>query len=257
VARLEARLGARLFERTTRQVTLTAAGKHLLDATAAALDRLETAEAEVRESAQVLAGPLRVSLPLELGEEVVVPLIIQFAVTHPKVRFQVDLSNNKVNLHDGLYDIAVRGGVLPDSGLHARRLRGFRLRTVASPSYIQHNGRPTTPDDLSQHACLIYTRNTRPGRWEFNGADGHTRSVPIEGPMRSNSPRSLVQAAKAGLGITRQPDFLVDPHVASGALIDLSADWHGTEHAFFAVVPSRAMMPARLRAFLDHLAQHL
>jgi len=257
VARLEEHLGARLFVRTTRQVHLTDAGRRLLHATAGVLDTLASAEAAVQESAQVLAGPIRLTMPLEFGDKVVVPLLLRFRAQHPRVTLQIDLSNDKIDLHDGTYDLAIRGGVLEDSSLHARRLRTFRLRTVASPAYLAHRGRPHAPEALAHHDCLIYSLNRRPNRWDFVDADGHGSSVAIQGPMQSDNTAALIRAAIEGHGVSRHPDFLVDKHIENGELVDILVDHDHTEHAFFALVPSRALMPARLRALLDHLVDAL
>lgn len=257
IARLEERLGAKLFVRTTRQVNLTDAGLLLLQSTSHALESLAAAEAQIQEAATVLRGPIRCSLPLEFGALVLAPVLVRFQVDNPHIELHIELGNTKVDLHSGRHDIAVRGGVLEDSSLHARRLRTFRLCTVASPAYLARHGRPSTPAELSHHACLAYTLNHDPHRWLFESAGAAPLWVPIQSVMSSDSPAVLIEAAAAGIGIARQPDFLVADHIETGRLVDVLEDTDTTEHAFFAVVPSRALMPARLRALLDFLVAAL
>ena len=256
VARLEERLGVRLFTRTTRRVTMTDAGRHLLASTEGALEALAAGEAQVSEAGAVLRGTVRVSAPYEFGEVVLMPVLLGFQEKHPQVELRLSLSNDRVDLLDGRFDLAVRGGHLSDSSLHARRLWRFKVALVASPEYIQQHGVPAHPSELERHTCLGYTQMRRPDRWLFVAPDGNVLEVPIQARFHSNYPGALLRAACAGAGVSIHPDFVVAPLVRTGRLVRLLESWSPEAH-FHAVVPHRTLLPMRVRALLDHLADEV
>jgi DNA-binding transcriptional LysR family regulator len=194
---LEARLGTRLLNRTTRQVSLTEAGRNFQQRAERLLAELEDAEGDAAQEADTPRGTLRISAPVSFGVTHVAPALAAFLAAHPGLRGDLALNDRVVDVVEEGFDLAVRIGRLPDSMLIARRLAVARLAVIASPGYLSRHGRPTQPDDLAGHNCLTYAYAASRDEWRFVGKQG-TRSVAVQGSLRANNGDALREAVLGG-----------------------------------------------------------
>jgi DNA-binding transcriptional LysR family regulator len=256
VAALEERLGARLFHRTTRKVSITDAGQTYLEAASRALAELEAAEDAIAADRIEPRGLLRVAAPVSFGVRRLAPLIPRFSRRYPKVAVELGLNDRLVDLVDEGWDVAVRIGILRDSSLVARRLAPCRTILCAAPAYLVAHAAPRTVADLSRHNCLSYTlsRFTGAGRWMF-GANREVE-VGVSGDLRANSGDALRLAAVAGQGLIYEPTFIVADDLSAGRLVAIALDHPPIElGAIHAVYPGGRHPPAKVRAFIDFLAE--
>lgn len=254
VAALEARLGVKLLHRTTRRVAPTPSGAGFYDECAPMVAGVRGALARVQDEASAPRGTLRVSFPHSFGVRYLVEPVVSFQALHPQLRVVVDYDDRKVDLLADTFDLAVRGGPAIEGPFVARRLWGMELHPVASPEWLRRHGPPTHPRDLSRLPCLIYTGTSQPHTWRFE-RDGETVEVRVDGPFACNAPQALTRAALAGAGVVLQPDFEIQEHVTSGALVRLLPEWRVPSGSFWAIRPDRRRVPARVTAFVEHLAR--
>lgn len=256
VAALENRLGVKLLHRTTRRLTLTEAGRRYLESVERILADVEEADAVAAADRAEVRGTLRVNAPLSFGFREIAPLIPAFSTAHPSLVVDLGLSDRVVDLIDEGWDVAVRIGTMADSSMVARRIAPCRLVLAAAPAYLAAHGTPRTVRDLAGHNCLSYTlsRMQSQNRWLF-GPDGAI-SAPVSGTLKANNGDALVVAALGGQGIVYEPTFLVGEHLRSGALVRIDLDAPPFEFAgIYAVHPAARMAPAKVRAFIDFLAE--
>ena len=218
VARLERRIGSRLFHRTSRKLSLTEAGWNARDGAARILAEGEAAEAQATAAAIKPQGIVRLAAPMSFGLQHVAPLLPAFLDRHPEVSVDLHLSDDIVDLVGQGFDVGLRIAALPDSSLKARHLCAVNRSLVGTPTYLDRRGRPEHPDDLAQHACLGYAYLPTPDRWRFLDASGTENVVVPRGPMRANNADALAPALRAGLGLAVQPDFMVWDDLAAGRL---------------------------------------
>ena len=255
---LEARLGVRLAERSTRRVVLTDAGRELLDRVRPLLQDLRAAEAAAASAADEPHGRLKLALPSTFGRLWIGPWIPEFLRAHPQVTIEAEFSNSYVDLVGEGYDLAVRLGSLPDSRLVARKVGERRRLVCASPAYLARSGTPRSPWDLAAHDCLRFTGKTDPHVWEFVDPTGKLQVVPISGSFASDDAEVLVRAGVAGAGIVYAADWLVGRELADGTLIPVLEDWPMPgEGGLYVVTPSRSGLPGKTRAFAAWVAAHL
>jgi len=258
VAALETRLGVKLLHRTTRQLTLTEAGRKYLDAAERILAEVEESESDVSADHVEVRGTLRVSVPVSFGVREISPLIPAFVALHPAVKLDIGMNDRQIDLIEEGWDLAVRIGRLADSSLIARRLAPCRTVVCASPAYLAARGTPRKIGDLTTHNCLGYTLSETMGadRWSL-GADGRSR-ISITGNLKANNGDCLVAAAVAGQGIIYVPTFLVAHELEAKRLVALKLDHAPVEFGgIYAVYPSERRPPAKIRAFVDFLAKRL
>jgi DNA-binding transcriptional LysR family regulator len=256
IAALEARLGVKLFHRTTRRLSMTEAGRNYLESAERIIAELEAADAAVAADRFEPRGLLRVSAPVSFGEDQVAPLLSEFSRRHPGLTIELGLNDRLVDLAEEVWDLALRIGSLTDSSLIARRLAPCRTVIAASPMYLKAQGTPKTVAELSAHNCLGYTlsRLTGANRWSF----GHQGEVTIDvtGNLRANNGDALRAAAVAGQGIIYQPTFVVADDLRAGTLVALSLDQPTLEFGgIYAVYLPDRNPPAKVRAFIDFLAE--
>jgi DNA-binding transcriptional LysR family regulator len=252
---LEARMGVKLLHRTTRQLSLTEAGNHYLEACLRILPDIDEAEAAVASQRVKATGRLRMNVPLSFGRCFVAPLMPLFCQRHPEVTVELGLSDAELDLIAGGWDLALRIGRLADSPLQARRLGDSPMRVCASPDYLDRRGVPRRIAELSQHNCLSYTLSSMQGKhWAF-GAGGEHR-VPVSGNLLANNGDALLEAAVRGQGILYQPNFIVGEAVARGELVVLELDRPpmdlGGIHVLY---PPDRRPPAKVRVMIDYLAE--
>ena len=256
VTRLEERLGARLFNRTSRRLALTDAGQKLSARAARLLADGEAAENEALAQSVAPRGLVRLAVPMTFGVKIVAPILPQFLQAYPDVAIDLHLSDAMVDLIGDGFDAGLRIASLPDSSLIARRLCAMPRHTVASPAYLKRHGRPTHPMHLAQHKCLGYAYLTTPGIWHFTNSRGEEASVRPAGPLRVNNGEALMPALLAGLGIADLPDFIVGDALASGEVEVILKGWKQREGAVHLVTPPGGPRPARVEVLADFLVKH-
>jgi DNA-binding transcriptional LysR family regulator len=255
VSRLEGRLGARLFNRTSRRLALTDAGQKLSERATRLLADGEAAESEALAQSVAPRGLVRLAVPMSFGIMAVAPILPEFLKQYPDVSIDLHLSDAMVDLIGEGFDAALRIASLPDSSLMARRLCAMPRHTVASPAYLKRHGRPTHPMHLAQHKCLGYAYLTTPGVWHYTNSAGEQASVRPAGPLRVNNGEALMPALLAGLAIADLPEFIVGDAIASGEVEVILKGWKQTEGAVHLVTPPGAPRPARVAALTDFLVR--
>jgi DNA-binding transcriptional LysR family regulator len=257
VTRLEERLGARLFNRTSRRLALTDAGHKLAERATRLLLDGEAAENEALAQSVAPRGLVRLAVPMTFGTKAVAPILPEFLAEYPDVAIDLHLSDAMVDLIGEGFDAGLRIASLPDSSLVARRLCAMPRYTVAAPSYLERHGRPTHPMHLAQHKCLGYAYLSTQGVWHYTNSAGEQASVRPAGPLGVNNGEALMPALCAGLGIADLPAFIVDDAIASGDVEVILKGWHQTEAAVHLVMPPGGPRPARVEALADFLAKKL
>jgi DNA-binding transcriptional LysR family regulator len=256
VSRLEERLGARLFNRTSRRLALTDAGQRLSERATRLLADGEAAENEALSQSVTPRGLVRLAVPMTFGVKVVAPLLPEFLAQYPDVAIDLHLSDAMVDLIGDGFDAGLRIASLPDSSLIARRLCAAPRYTVAAPAYLKQYGRPTHPMHLAQHRCFAYTYLSTPDVWHYTNAAGEQASVRPGGPLRVNNGEALMPALIAGLGIADLPEFIAGDAVASGELEVILKGWKQTEGSVHLVMPPGGPRPARVEVLAEFLAKH-
>ncbi|WP_342109232.1 LysR family transcriptional regulator [Methylobacterium sp. SI9] len=257
VGRLEIRIGARLFNRTSRKLALTEAGQAAKASAGRILAEGEAAEALAMAGAAEPRGLVRLAAPMTFGVMHIAPLLPDFLRAYPAVSVDLHLSDAVVDLVGGGFDIGLRIAALPDSSLRARRLCTIRRSLVATPDYLDRHGRPHHPDDLARHACLGYAYLPTPDRWRFSDATGVEAVVTPGGPLRVNNADALAPALRAGLGLALQPDFMIWDDLEAGRLERVLPGWSPPPIALHLVTPPGDPRPARVTVLMSHLAQRL
>lgn len=252
VGDLEARLGTRLLQRTTRRLSLTPEGDVFLDRCRPLLDGVAEAEAELSAHAGQAIGQLRLNVPVSFGLLHLAPLWPAFMARHPKVVLDVTLSDRVVDLVDEGYDLAVRIARLQESSLVSRKLTSTRLILCASPEYLRRHGSPGHPADLAGHAVIAYALMAMGDQWRFDGPDGPV-TVKVTPRMRTNSGDTCCAAAVQHQGVVLQPSFLVAAHLNSGALVEILPQFRSIELGVYAVYPNRRHLAPKVRALIDFL----
>ncbi len=255
VSRLERRLGARLFNRTSRRLALTDAGRSLSERAARVLAEGEAAENEMRAQSASPRGLVRIAVPMSFGLREVAPALPDFFAECPDVSIDLHLSDEVIDLIGMGFDMALRIAALPDSSLIARRLCAVPRALVAAPGYLTRHGRPKHPRELSEHACLGYAYLPTPEVWRFSDRAGEEITVRASGPLRANNADALMPALLAGAGLAVQPEFLIRDDIAAGRLEVVLPGWKLPEIALHLVMPPGSPRPARSDAFADFLAR--
>lgn len=252
VARLENRLGQRLLNRTTRDVSLTDTGQAYLDRARDLIERFEALETSVRDQSGP-SGTLKVSAPVSFGANQLTPALLDFARDCGAVSLEVAFSDRIVNLVEEGFDVAVRIGHLADSSLVARRLAAVRLVTCASPDYLARAGTPHALEDLARHEAILDANGRDPTVWRF-GPHGDLRDVRVHGRLRFNGAEPCVAAAVAGFGVVRTPAFAAAEHLRAGRLVPVLCNHEPEMIHVHAVYPHARHLAAKVRAFVDFLA---
>jgi DNA-binding transcriptional LysR family regulator len=253
VARLEDRLGARLLNRTTRDVSLTDTGRAYLERARGVLQEFEALEGSVRDETGP-SGLLRISAPVAFGAKQLGPALLDFAEAYPEVSLEVFYADRSVNLVDEGFDVAVRIGQLTDSSLIARKLAPVRMVTCASPAYLQAHGVPLAPADLQRHEAIIDLNVREPLLWGF-GRGGECMDTRVHGRLRFASAEACLEAAERGLGIARAPDFVAADRLRDGRLSTLLCNYEPETVHVHAVYPHARHLAAKVRVFVDFLAR--
>jgi len=255
LAALESHLGVRLFNRTTRRITLTAEGRQYLERCRAVLTAVADAESELTADAAQPTGPLVITAPALFGQMYVAPAVTRFVQRYDKVRVKLLLVDRVVNLLDEGVDVAVRIGPLNDSTLVAQTVGALRRPVVVSPAYLEAHGEPTHPDDLRRANCVLFTSNPG-GAWTFH--DGTRQfQVPVSGNLAFNMAIPAAEACVAGLGFGMFIEYQVAPHLAAGTLRTVLEAYEPPPRPINIVYPHARGLPARTRAFVAWMKDEL
>ncbi|WP_459625173.1 LysR family transcriptional regulator [Burkholderia sp. 3C] len=256
VARLEERLGVRLFHRSTRSITLTAEGALFLERCRRILCEVEAAELELSETRQAPQGKLRVSLPLVSG--LVMPALTAFMHRYPAIEMDVDVSDRMVDVIEEGFDAVIRTGEPADSRLMSRPLGTFKLLLVGAPRYFAARGTPRVPSELAGHACLQHkfpsTGKFEP--WPLRLPQGEAEPS-LSASMVCNTTEALLHVARAGLGIACLPDFMVREAITAGELVTVLENFNQHRGTFRMLWPSSKHLAPKLRAFIDFMGAEL
>jgi DNA-binding transcriptional LysR family regulator len=255
VAELEAQLGTSLVERTTRALNLTDAGRRLLTRSADVLAAFDDLAEEFRAAAPEPAGRLRVSLPVVFGRLYVVPALVSFLQTHPRVEAEIIFGDRYVNLVEEGFDVAVRVGVPVDTSARGRKLADSGRTLVATAGYLAARGRPAQPSDLRAHDCLVHGEPGAPTVWRFARGGGAPVPVSVRGRIAATNSEAVLFFARSGLGIALLADFLVAEDLRKKRLVALLGDHAAPPAPIHALTPPGRFTSTTVRAFVDHLAR--
>lgn len=252
--RLEAQLGTRLFERSTRAMRLTPQGQILLDYAQRAFELLDEGESQVDADRATLVGTVRLAAPSDLTRGTLLPLLDEFLAAHPGLQLRLSVTDRVLDVLKDEVDVAIRYGALPDSRLVARTLAVARPVCSASPAYLRRHPAPRTPQDLADHNCITFDRGGRRHRaWRFC-RDGQWTEVRVDGDRSADDASLAREWALAGHGVVLKSDIDQRRDLQSGALVPLLADWQTEPYPLHALLPSGRFVPHRVRALVDFLA---
>ena len=258
VVDLEALLGVRLLQRSTRSIALTVEGTQVLEQAGAVLSAFEQMVGSTRRSGTEATGTVRLNAPVSFGIRRLGPALARFMALHPKVTVELQLTDRQVDLIEENVDVALRIARELRSTLIARRVAGTGMRAHASAAYLARCGTPQHPSDLARHHCLTYGAGTDRAPWQFvHAASGERVKVTVGGNLHSNNGDVLVAAAAHGAGIVLQPDFIVDASVPAPGVVPLLPDWQAEPLGIWLVYGSRRYQTLRVRRLIDHLAGEL
>jgi len=254
VRELEDDLGVLLLNRTTRQFSLTESGHVYYRRALDLLREFDDLREEIRDARAGLAGTIKLSAPRAMADVGIGRSLIDFAQANPDIKLDIELDDRFVDLVEEGYDIALRITQMEDSGLIARKLAPVRMVLSASPAVIEAHGMPKAITDLSDLPCIVDTNSRRRNMIVARNGDGEAVSVPIDGPIRVNSPLAARMAALADLGFVLSPDFIVAADLREGRLVEVLPGVLGQDSGIYAVYPHRRYLPAKVRALVDFLA---
>lgn len=257
ITRLEERLGAQVFNRTSRKVALTDFGRRLAERSARMVIEAEEAESAAREQSSRPRGTINLAVPMSFGLREIAPIVPAFLRQYPDIVLNLHLSDASIDLIGEGFDAAIRIAALPDSSLIARRLRPMSRFVVASPAYIARYGRPQSPAELNVHHCLGYAYRARTGTWRFTNKQGEEISVTPTGPFTVTNIDALLPTLLDGIGIAELPSFVADPYVADGRLEALLPEWTLPGGGLYFITPPSRVRPARIDALSNFLAEKL
>lgn len=257
VSRLEARLGASLFHRTSRRISLTQSGHAALERANRIMSEGEAVEAETAAQSAIPRGLVRLAAPMSFGLLHLAPILPDFLARYPEVSIDLNLADQKVDLVAEGFDLAIRIARLADSSLLARKICDMRVMLVGAPGYFEAFGRPVHPRDLTQHRCFTYANVETPDVWRFSHPTQGEHAVTVSGPLKVNSAESLGPSLRSGLGLALQPEFICWEDLKSGKLEAAMCDWSPPLPALHLVSPPGRLRPARVRVLFDFLAERL
>lgn len=255
VSRLEVRLGRQLLQRTTRRVSLTEAGRLYLEQARAAFSLLDEAGRDAQGQEGELTGRVRLSVPTTYGHYRLPPLLARFARQYPQVQVELNITNRNVDLVAEGFDLAIRLGQLPDSGLVARKLEDAALLLVASPDYLQRMGTPRTLEELQRHLCLpfVMPRTGRLAPWVFRDGGADVDWLPASSIKTSDDVLGVVSLAERGMGICQSYEFIVRERMQRGQLIEVLPQYRGRTRPFSVIYAPHRHQSAATRAMIDLL----
>ncbi|AVJ29611.1 LysR family transcriptional regulator [Achromobacter spanius] len=256
LAQIEARLGVRLFNRSTRRLSLTAEGEVYLENARRILGEIEDLDALIASRQAAPRGLLKVNAPLGFGRSYIAPAIAEFAQQYPEVSLQLQLTDRPADFVREAFDVAVRFGDLPDTSLIARKIAPNRRLVCASPGYLKKHGIPITPHDLARHQCIVLRQNEAAyGLWRFTRGR-RSETVKVRGNLSSNDGEVTLTWGLAGLGILQRAEWDLARYLRSGRLVQVLEDYALPQADIYAVFPERHHLSAKVRVFVDFLVAY-
>ncbi|MBN8942019.1 MAG: LysR family transcriptional regulator [Rhizobiales bacterium] len=257
IGELEAHLGARLLNRTTRRLSRTEAGSHYYDYVVRILDELDEADAALRPMQHKPGGLLRVTAPTTLALMTLSAALPRFLALYPDLTVDLHMDSRRINLVEEGFDLAIRmSDNLADSSLIAKKLMTMQQVVCGAPAYFEKHGAPARPEALREHNCIKFSLSGHVDEWEFSRADTQLR-VAVTGRYKATSSLAVRDALLAGFGVSLLPRLYVEDHLAEGALMTVLDDWTAVTSSVYAVYPSRRHVPAKVAAFIDFVAAEL
>lgn len=257
LAALEARLGIRLMQRTTRRTSLTQEGLRYLEEGRRILADIETLEQDVSGRSATPQGLLRVNAGFGFGRHHIAPAIADFVRQHPQVEVQLQLTDRPMQFGEDGVDVCIRFGEVPDARVTSRKLASNRRLFVATPAYLKQHGTPASPADLKHHRCIVIReRDEVYGQWQLR-CGSLKQTVKVQGPVSTNDGETALDWALQGLGILQRSAWHVAPYLRSGRLVQVLSDWELPSADIHAVYPARRNLSAKVIAFVDHLSARL
>lgn len=249
---LEERMQTALITRTTRQWSLTEAGREYYDRGISVLSAFDEFEAGIRNENLSLHGEIQLSVPLYFGRIRLTRYLLEFSKNHPDVHLNIEFSDKMVDVIDDHFDLVVRISELPDSSLIARQLCVTRHIVCASPKYLKKSGPINEPSDIRSHRIIQFGSTKRP-KWSFSAKGGKSATVPLIASLNSHDGEFLINAAEHGLGIVRVPDFLAQTSLNTGRLVQVLQSFEHKPRGIYIVYPSARYLPHRTRVLMDFL----
>lgn len=256
VAALEKKIGVKLLARSSRDHALTPAGAKYYQTCVDILGELDEAETEARSETASPQGTVRISAPVAFGRILLAPIMAEFFQRYPDIKVDLRLSDRHTDLISDGIDVAIRARQLEDSTLVARHLFDNPMLVLAAPSYLDRNGTPKKPDDLTQHNCLIYSGMQEVNIWRFTKEDKE-HSVAVSGNFQSDNGDVLLEVALTGMGIVILPIWMVESHIKAGRLKQIMSDYLGQNLPFNAVYLQSRYTPLKVRCLIDYLKDKL
>lgn len=251
---LETHLGAQLLRRTSRSLTLTEAGQDFYESAIRLIDDLDAAESRVGRGQSAPSGLVRVTVAPVFGRLYIVPRLPEFFARFPDIVVETIVTDRTPNLVEEGIDLAIYNGELKDSTLVARKIAVTSVVTVASPAYLQRHGEPSSPRDLDQHQCVIYSPSGAPRAWGFKGEAGNIEVQP-KGHFRTNDAQEIRAAVLADMGLAHAPGWLFAREIASNAVLPVLRDYEPAPLSISAVRPAGRRLPTKVRVLLEFLAE--
>ncbi|MCD9491672.1 LysR family transcriptional regulator [Photobacterium phosphoreum] len=254
INKLEARLGVRLLNRTTRSLALTPEGEAYYQECTQLIIDAEQALGLISQDTLNPKGTLKISCPVWLGSQYLQQVFSEYLTCYPDMQLDIDLSDKTVDVVADGYDLVIRASAtLAESSLICKRLFSCKIHTVAAPKYLQQHGTPQHPSDLHQHNCLCYSNLKHANRWQYTDVEGKAFNVEVQQKLRCNNTPMTVAMAVNGMGICHVPAFYIEPQLQSGELTILLSEFDSTMVNVYVVYPSRKHLSAKVRRFIDLL----
>jgi len=255
VGEVESQLGIRLFNRTTRQLALTDAGRRYYEQAIILLEQFSAMEDNVTGEQTTPRGLLRISAPVTFGEMKLAPLLPKFIALYPDLTIELVLTNGAIDMLEEGIDVRLRIGGVDDSNMIARHLTNFPLVLSASPSYAKANGLPITPKQLAKHRCIIDSNFRIAKQWPFISPTGQAETVNVQSAIAANSPQAVREIAIADGGIALTPNFIIEDALADGRLVSILPEYTTLEFGLFAIYPHRKYVAKKVRCFIDFVLE--
>ena len=257
IAWLENDLAMTLFQRNSRKISLTHAGKDYLTYCVRFLEEMSAIESQLKRETESVEGELKISAPSAFSSMLLSELLQAFIEQHPGIRINLSVDDRIINLNEHNIDVAIRASQLKDSGLKARFLFNNNVQYFASPNYLHKHGIPKHPQELNKHHCLTYSLMSPANEWRFTDKNRQFSSVKVNQIFTSDSPEMLLKMARQGLGVVALPDWMGKEFVENGELTKLLEQWSNNYLPMYAVYHASEYLPQRIRVFIDFLAEHL
>lgn len=256
VQALEQALNTSLLRRNTHRITLTEAGERYYHDVVPLLEEMANIDARVERMTTAISGTLRMTMPLDFGRRLIMPLIPEFKATYPDLDLDIELADRHADLVAEGFDLGLRIADLKDSSLIAKPLGSYRMKCAASPEYLARHPAIETPADLESHPCLTYSLIAQPTNWSLFRGEKEAR-VKVRSALQLNNGDLLAQSACQHLGVLYQPDFILNPYLETGALTPLLTDWQDRMVYAWLVYPARKYLPMKVQAMLGFLKSRL